>query len=87
MEMLFFLLSSPGFIDFIVEPTFSVLVDTTEKIISPLIEEALRAGDTGVPRSRYCTSHSQSLSLTPHLCVCVCAFGPVWTLTLLCHCC
>ncbi|XP_041923508.1 calcium/calmodulin-dependent 3',5'-cyclic nucleotide phosphodiesterase 1A isoform X2 [Alosa sapidissima] len=43
--------SQIGFIDFIVEPTFSVLVDTTEKIISPLIEEALSAGDTGVPRS------------------------------------
>ncbi|XP_063069125.1 dual specificity calcium/calmodulin-dependent 3',5'-cyclic nucleotide phosphodiesterase 1A isoform X2 [Engraulis encrasicolus] len=43
--------SQIGFIDFIVEPTFSVLVDTTEKIISPLIEEALRAADMGVPRS------------------------------------
>lgn len=40
----------PGFIDFIVEPTFSVLVDTTEKIISPLIEEALKSG--GVRRAR-----------------------------------
>ncbi|KAL0184826.1 hypothetical protein M9458_020522, partial [Cirrhinus mrigala] len=37
------------FIDFIVEPTFSVLVDTTEKIISPLIEEAVKSG--GVRRS------------------------------------
>ncbi|XP_028846643.1 calcium/calmodulin-dependent 3',5'-cyclic nucleotide phosphodiesterase 1A isoform X2 [Denticeps clupeoides] len=37
--------SQIGFIDFIVEPTFSVLVDTTEKIISPLIEEALKSGD------------------------------------------
>ncbi|XP_012689401.2 calcium/calmodulin-dependent 3',5'-cyclic nucleotide phosphodiesterase 1A isoform X2 [Clupea harengus] len=43
--------SQIGFIDFIVEPTFSVLVDTTEKIISPLIEEAVRAGDTGLSRS------------------------------------
>uniref|UniRef100_A0AAY4EUG9 Phosphodiesterase n=1 Tax=Denticeps clupeoides TaxID=299321 RepID=A0AAY4EUG9_9TELE len=42
--------SQIGFIDFIVEPTFSVLVDTTEKIISPLIEEALKSGD--VRRSR-----------------------------------
>ncbi|XP_053352124.1 dual specificity calcium/calmodulin-dependent 3',5'-cyclic nucleotide phosphodiesterase 1A isoform X1 [Clarias gariepinus] len=41
--------SQIGFIDFIVEPTFSVLVDTTEKIISPLIEEALKSG--GVRRA------------------------------------
>ncbi|ROL50388.1 Calcium/calmodulin-dependent 3',5'-cyclic nucleotide phosphodiesterase 1A [Anabarilius grahami] len=41
--------SQIGFIDFIVEPTFSVLVDTTEKIISPLIEEAVKSG--GVRRS------------------------------------
>ncbi|KAI4904104.1 hypothetical protein NFI96_016269 [Prochilodus magdalenae] len=39
------------FIDFIVEPTFSVLVDTTEKIITPLIEEALKSGGSGVRRS------------------------------------
>uniref|UniRef100_A0A673W8U5 Phosphodiesterase n=1 Tax=Salmo trutta TaxID=8032 RepID=A0A673W8U5_SALTR len=32
--------SQIGFIDFIVEPTFSVLVDTTEKIITPLIEDS-----------------------------------------------
>lgn len=45
------LVSCPsGFIDFIVEPTFSVLVDTTEKIITPLIEEALKSG--GVRRAR-----------------------------------
>ncbi|XP_051566071.1 dual specificity calcium/calmodulin-dependent 3',5'-cyclic nucleotide phosphodiesterase 1A-like isoform X1 [Myxocyprinus asiaticus] len=41
--------SQIGFIDFIVEPTISVLVDTTEKIISPLIEEAVKSG--GVRRS------------------------------------
>uniref|UniRef100_A0AAR2IX96 Phosphodiesterase n=1 Tax=Pygocentrus nattereri TaxID=42514 RepID=A0AAR2IX96_PYGNA len=40
--------SQIGFIDFIVEPTFSVLVDTTEKIITPLIEEALKSGGSGV---------------------------------------
>uniref|UniRef100_A0A3B3D8W7 Phosphodiesterase n=1 Tax=Oryzias melastigma TaxID=30732 RepID=A0A3B3D8W7_ORYME len=28
-----------SFIDFIVEPTFSVLIDTTDKVIGPLIEE------------------------------------------------
>lgn len=43
--------SQIGFIDFIVEPTFSVLIDTTEKIISPLIEEALSAGDSGLSKS------------------------------------
>uniref|UniRef100_A0A8C9W290 Phosphodiesterase n=1 Tax=Scleropages formosus TaxID=113540 RepID=A0A8C9W290_SCLFO len=45
--------SQIGFIDFIVEPTFSVLIDSTEKIISPLIEEAIKSGDSGVRRSRY----------------------------------
>uniref|UniRef100_A0A8C7CUX7 Phosphodiesterase n=1 Tax=Oncorhynchus kisutch TaxID=8019 RepID=A0A8C7CUX7_ONCKI len=40
--------SQIGFIDFIVEPTFSVLVDTTEKIITPLIEDTLKSHDTGV---------------------------------------
>uniref|UniRef100_A0A674DCI3 Phosphodiesterase n=1 Tax=Salmo trutta TaxID=8032 RepID=A0A674DCI3_SALTR len=39
--------SQIGFIDFIVEPTFSVLVDTTEKIITPLIEDTLKSHDTG----------------------------------------
>ncbi|XP_008056261.2 calcium/calmodulin-dependent 3',5'-cyclic nucleotide phosphodiesterase 1A-like [Carlito syrichta] len=32
--------SQIGFIDFIVEPTFSLLTDSTEKIVIPLIEEA-----------------------------------------------
>ncbi|KAJ8377008.1 hypothetical protein SKAU_G00075880 [Synaphobranchus kaupii] len=35
--------SQIGFIDFIVEPTFTVLSDMTEKIVSPLIEEASRS--------------------------------------------
>ncbi|XP_006151689.1 calcium/calmodulin-dependent 3',5'-cyclic nucleotide phosphodiesterase 1A isoform X2 [Tupaia chinensis] len=34
--------SQIGFIDFIVEPTFSLLTDSTEKIVTPLIEEALK---------------------------------------------
>lgn len=42
-----------GFIDFIVEPTFSVLIDTTEKVIGPLIEEDRKARETGNRRSRY----------------------------------
>ncbi|XP_066484997.1 dual specificity calcium/calmodulin-dependent 3',5'-cyclic nucleotide phosphodiesterase 1C isoform X2 [Tiliqua scincoides] len=36
--------SQVGFIDFIVEPTFTVLTDMTEKIVTPLIEEASRSG-------------------------------------------
>ncbi|KAM6178015.1 dual specificity calcium/calmodulin-dependent 3',5'-cyclic nucleotide phosphodiesterase 1A isoform 2-T2 [Rhynchocyon petersi] len=35
--------SQIGFIDFIVEPTFSLLTDSTEKIVIPLIEEATKA--------------------------------------------
>lgn len=43
---------SAGFIDFIVEPTFTVLTDMTEKIVNPLIEETSQAGGTGQRRSR-----------------------------------
>ncbi|XP_022623008.1 calcium/calmodulin-dependent 3',5'-cyclic nucleotide phosphodiesterase 1A isoform X1 [Seriola dumerili] len=43
--------SQIGFIDFIVEPTFSVLIDTTEKVIGPLIEEDRKARETGNRRS------------------------------------
>ncbi|XP_061442888.1 dual specificity calcium/calmodulin-dependent 3',5'-cyclic nucleotide phosphodiesterase 1C isoform X4 [Rhineura floridana] len=43
--------SQVGFIDFIVEPTFTVLTDMTEKIVTPLIEEASRSGMTGYRRS------------------------------------
>ncbi|XP_072468665.1 dual specificity calcium/calmodulin-dependent 3',5'-cyclic nucleotide phosphodiesterase 1A isoform X3 [Notamacropus eugenii] len=35
--------SQIGFIDFIVEPTFSLLTDSTEKIVIPLIEEATKS--------------------------------------------
>lgn len=41
-----------GFIDFIVEPTFSGLIDTTEKVIGPLIEEERKARETGNRRNR-----------------------------------
>ncbi|XP_075687273.1 dual specificity calcium/calmodulin-dependent 3',5'-cyclic nucleotide phosphodiesterase 1A [Rhinoderma darwinii] len=34
--------SQIGFIDFIVEPTFTLLTDSTEKIVMPLIEEATK---------------------------------------------
>ncbi|XP_033843454.2 dual specificity calcium/calmodulin-dependent 3',5'-cyclic nucleotide phosphodiesterase 1A [Periophthalmus magnuspinnatus] len=43
--------SQIGFIDFIVEPTFSVLVDTMEKVIGPLIEEDRKARESGNRRS------------------------------------
>ncbi|XP_034984903.2 dual specificity calcium/calmodulin-dependent 3',5'-cyclic nucleotide phosphodiesterase 1C isoform X4 [Zootoca vivipara] len=43
--------SQVGFIDFIVEPTFTVLTDMTEKIVTPLIEEASHSGMTGFRRS------------------------------------
>ncbi|XP_034549007.1 calcium/calmodulin-dependent 3',5'-cyclic nucleotide phosphodiesterase 1A [Notolabrus celidotus] len=43
--------SQIGFIDFIVEPTFSGLVDTTEKVIGPLIEEDRKARESGNRRS------------------------------------
>ncbi|XP_073797057.1 dual specificity calcium/calmodulin-dependent 3',5'-cyclic nucleotide phosphodiesterase 1A isoform X3 [Danio rerio] len=43
--------SQIGFIDFIVEPTFTVLTDMIEKIMTPLIEEASPAGLAGFRRS------------------------------------
>ncbi|XP_076827980.1 dual specificity calcium/calmodulin-dependent 3',5'-cyclic nucleotide phosphodiesterase 1A isoform X2 [Brachyhypopomus gauderio] len=43
--------SQIGFIDFIVEPTFSVLTDMTEKIVTPLIDEASRSGLASFRRS------------------------------------
>ncbi|XP_068428059.1 dual specificity calcium/calmodulin-dependent 3',5'-cyclic nucleotide phosphodiesterase 1A-like [Clinocottus analis] len=43
--------SQIGFIDFIVEPTFSVLIDTTEKVIAPLIDENRKARETGNRKS------------------------------------
>ncbi|XP_069791985.1 dual specificity calcium/calmodulin-dependent 3',5'-cyclic nucleotide phosphodiesterase 1A isoform X2 [Narcine bancroftii] len=43
--------SQIGFIDFIVEPTFSVLTDLAEKIITPLIEEASQSETIFQPQS------------------------------------
>ncbi|KAM9839426.1 dual specificity calcium/calmodulin-dependent 3',5'-cyclic nucleotide phosphodiesterase 1A-like [Aulostomus maculatus] len=43
--------SQIGFIDFIVEPTFAVLTEMMEVIVTPLIEEASRSGLTSVRRS------------------------------------
>ncbi|TDG97035.1 hypothetical protein EPR50_G00221110 [Perca flavescens] len=45
--------SQIGFIDFIVEPTFTVLTEMTEKIVTPLIEEAARSGLSGFRRSSF----------------------------------
>uniref|UniRef100_M3XT07 Dual specificity calcium/calmodulin-dependent 3',5'-cyclic nucleotide phosphodiesterase 1A n=1 Tax=Mustela putorius furo TaxID=9669 RepID=M3XT07_MUSPF len=57
--------SQIGFIDFIVEPTFSLLTDSTEKIITPLIEEASKTDTSsyGASRSLCCliTFHSVDL--------------------------
>ncbi|XP_053453578.1 dual specificity calcium/calmodulin-dependent 3',5'-cyclic nucleotide phosphodiesterase 1A isoform X1 [Nycticebus coucang] len=47
--------SQIGFIDFIVEPTFSLLTDSTEKIVNPLIEEASKSDS-----SSYVTSSCSS---------------------------
>ncbi|NWT08754.1 PDE1C phosphodiesterase, partial [Vireo altiloquus] len=43
--------SQIGFIDFIVEPTFTVLTDMTEKIVTPLIDEASHSDMSGFRRS------------------------------------
>ncbi|XP_053090282.1 dual specificity calcium/calmodulin-dependent 3',5'-cyclic nucleotide phosphodiesterase 1A isoform X3 [Pangasianodon hypophthalmus] len=43
--------SQIGFIDFIVEPTFTVLSDMAEKIVTPLIDEASRSGLASFRRS------------------------------------
>lgn len=52
--LLYFFDQSPaGFIDFIVEPTFSGLIDTAEKVIGPLIEEERQAKESGNRRTRY----------------------------------
>ncbi|KAI5945013.1 Calcium/calmodulin-dependent 3',5'-cyclic nucleotide phosphodiesterase 1A [Manis javanica] len=44
--------SQIDFIDFIVEPTFSLLSDSTEKIIIPLLEEASKAETSSYGASR-----------------------------------
>ncbi|XP_053350543.1 dual specificity calcium/calmodulin-dependent 3',5'-cyclic nucleotide phosphodiesterase 1A isoform X2 [Clarias gariepinus] len=43
--------SQIGFIDFIVEPTFTVLSDMAEKVMTPLIDEASRSGLASFRRS------------------------------------
>lgn len=52
-----FLSFSLGFIDFIVEPTFSLLTDSMEKIVMPLIEEATKSESPAFGTPRYeCTA-------------------------------
>ncbi|XP_056599718.1 dual specificity calcium/calmodulin-dependent 3',5'-cyclic nucleotide phosphodiesterase 1C [Triplophysa dalaica] len=46
--------SQIGFIDFIVIPTFTVLTDMTEKIVTPLIDEATSSGLAGFRRDLIC---------------------------------
>uniref|UniRef100_A0A673IEE8 Phosphodiesterase n=1 Tax=Sinocyclocheilus rhinocerous TaxID=307959 RepID=A0A673IEE8_9TELE len=60
--------SQIGFIDFIVVPTFTVLTDMTEKIVTPLIEEATSSGLAGFRRSGslsciFCFSNAKQSSV------------------------
>ncbi|XP_038607195.1 calcium/calmodulin-dependent 3',5'-cyclic nucleotide phosphodiesterase 1A isoform X3 [Tachyglossus aculeatus] len=48
--------SQIGFIDFIVEPTFSLLTDSTERIVVPLIEESCSDGGLTVTDAQKKTS-------------------------------
>ncbi|XP_038665745.1 calcium/calmodulin-dependent 3',5'-cyclic nucleotide phosphodiesterase 1A-like isoform X2 [Scyliorhinus canicula] len=43
--------SQIGFIDFIVEPTFTILTDMSEKIVTPLIDEASLSAGSGFRRA------------------------------------
>lgn len=51
------------------EPTFSVLIDTTEKVIGPLIEEDRKARETGNRRSRYCCYYCCKFSDLFNMCI------------------
>lgn len=51
------------------EPTFSVLIDTTEKVIGPLIEEDRKARETGNRRSRYCSYYCCRFSDLFNMCI------------------
>ncbi|KAJ7425033.1 Calcium/calmodulin-dependent 3',5'-cyclic nucleotide phosphodiesterase 1C [Pitangus sulphuratus] len=64
--------SQIGFIDFIVEPTFTVLTDMTEKIVTPLINEASHSDMSGFRRSSICfprglKTHIHIANTTAHL--------------------
>ncbi|XP_071977675.1 dual specificity calcium/calmodulin-dependent 3',5'-cyclic nucleotide phosphodiesterase 1A isoform X1 [Engystomops pustulosus] len=51
--------SQIGFIDFIVEPTFTLLTDSTEKIVMPLIEEATKSDHSVYDKSSLNNSDMQ----------------------------
>ncbi|XP_052582240.1 dual specificity calcium/calmodulin-dependent 3',5'-cyclic nucleotide phosphodiesterase 1A isoform X5 [Peromyscus californicus insignis] len=53
--------SQIGFIDFIVEPTFSLLTDSTEKIVIPLIEESSKSASCNYGASSSSTMVADSL--------------------------
>ncbi|CAL8344364.1 unnamed protein product [Merluccius merluccius] len=55
--------SQIGFIDFIVVPTFTVLTDMTERIVTPLIDEASHAGFAGFRRSSMSSEDSKRGSM------------------------
>uniref|UniRef100_A0A8C5F9B1 Phosphodiesterase n=1 Tax=Gadus morhua TaxID=8049 RepID=A0A8C5F9B1_GADMO len=55
--------SQIGFIDFIVVPTFTVLTDMTERIVTPLIDEASQAGVAGFRRSSMSSEESKRGSM------------------------
>lgn len=54
-DLIWHFLFHAGFIDFIVEPTFLVLTEMIERIMTPLTEEPLRSGLHGFRRSRLTT--------------------------------
>ncbi|XP_054255045.1 dual specificity calcium/calmodulin-dependent 3',5'-cyclic nucleotide phosphodiesterase 1B [Indicator indicator] len=58
--------SQIGFIDFIVEPTFSVLTDVAEKMVLPLAEDGTKAKGNPVP-SQQPSSQWRQQSLDDHL--------------------
>ncbi|XP_075903522.1 dual specificity calcium/calmodulin-dependent 3',5'-cyclic nucleotide phosphodiesterase 1A isoform X2 [Nelusetta ayraudi] len=62
--------SQIGFIDFIVEPTFSVLTEMIEKIVPPLLEEASSFGRDGCRRSSVHSLGGGEGNLTASDCSC-----------------
>ncbi|NWQ72560.1 PDE1B phosphodiesterase, partial [Neopipo cinnamomea] len=58
--------SQIGFIDFIVEPTFSVLSDVAEKMVTPLAEDGAKAKDNPAA-TQQASSQWRQQSLDEHL--------------------
>lgn len=59
-----------GFIDFIVEPTFSVLTDVAEKMVLPLAEDRTKAKGNPAASQQARSAAPPCLSF-PSVCVCV----------------